>query len=247
MHNAALAALFNNDTQNHALCQILAPRLDIELLATWAQVCRAFRSWPVDNGTECFLGVTPFWPHNSDEDDEVPTGTLHPWKPHFELNGQPAMSKKNCVILHPQIYSVVSEHHDGKREVMAVPWGNQVEESIARIDAWLVDAVTGEEVEYLGDDRLFRESKPPKGVPSPYYRLNKPSFRIKKTLSNHYAPPKMFKLKVMASITLEGERWWANYSYTSDRFYVVSAQPVWGSSAYRKRRDEPYKRSRYGL
>ena len=247
MHNAALTALFYDDTHNHALCQTLAPRLDIEVLATWAQVCRAFRSWPVDNGTVCFLGVTPFWRDNPNDDDELPTGTLHPWQPHFQLNGQPAMTKKNCVILRPQIYSVVSEHHDGKRTLMTVPWGDRVKEDCARIDAWLLDAVTGEEVEYLGDGHLFRECRPPKGVPRPYYRFNKPSFRIKKTLSSHYAPPKMFKLKVVASIQLEGVLWWANYTYTSDRFYVVASQPVWGSTAYRKRRDEPYKRSRYGL
>ena len=247
MHSAALTALFYDDTHNHALCQTLAPRLEIALLATWAQVCKAFRSWPVDNGTECFLGITHFWPDFPNDDDELPTGTLDPWAPHFQLNGQPAMTKKNCIILRPQIYSVVSEHHDGKRTVMAVPWGDNVKEDCARVDAWLLDAVTGEEVECLGADNLFREIKPPKGVPSPYYHLHKPSFRIKKTLSSHYAPPKMFKLKVVASIKLKGVLWWASYEYTSDRFYVVASQPVWGSSAYRKRRDEPYKRSRYGL
>lgn len=243
MHNAALAALIYDDTTNHVLCQMLAPRLPIAVLAAWAQVCKAFRSWPADNGTKCFLGVNGFYEDN----DEYETGKLLPWKPHFELNGQPAMSKKNCIILTPNIYSVTNEHHNGEVTVMTVPWGNQVEEEHARIDAYLHDALTGEEVEYLGDAHLFRECRPPKGEAAPWYRLNKPSYRIKKTLSNHYTPPRMFKLKVIASIQLEGCSWWAPYEYTSDAFYVVSSQPIYGTSADRKRKREPYKRSRYGL
>ena len=243
MPNDALVALLNDETCNHVLCQCLAPRLSIEVLAAWAQVCKAFRSWPKDNGTECFLGVTCFWP----DDGDLDVGRLQPWEPLFALNGQPAMSKKNRITLRPNIYSIVNEHHDGTLTVMTVPWGNQVEEKCARMDAWLVNAVTGEEVEYLGSDRLFRPCKPTKHEPDRCYRLNRPSFKITKTLSSNYAPPLMFKLKTLASISLKQHSWWASYEYVSDRFYVVSSQPIWGTSADRKRKTEPYVRSRYGL
>ena len=157
------------------------------------------------------------------------------------------MSKKNRITLRPNIYSIVNEHHDGTLTVMTVPWGNQVEEKDARMDAWLVNAVTGEEVEYLGSDRLFRPCKPTKDEPDRCYRLNRPSFQITKTLSSHYAPPIMFKLKTIAGIKLKQHSWWASYEYVSDRFYVVSSKPIWGTSADRKRKNEPYVRSRYGL
>jgi hypothetical protein len=238
MQNDALCALLHDDTNNTTLCQVLAPLLGIADLCALAHVCRPFRSWVADNGSQCFLGVTL---------KRVESSTLAPWQHQLTLNGQGTVCKKNAIRLDPQIYWSWGTSAEGEPMVEEVAWGSQVDTLKSNVYARLLDAETGDEVEHLGTFPLFRPTKSKAEDARPQHKrckLRKLYIWIHNTLSSHQTPPGMYKLQVTALVALLQTGLGKDYSYTSDRFFVVSAPPKKGSANERARREEPYRRAR---
>jgi len=218
MSHHALTQLLYSDTHNTALCHALAPWLELRDLVVLAHVCRAFRSWPRDTGRQCFLSILPFWSVN------VPV--LATWKPHFLVDGVAHVSKRHSFLVHPRIYSCYARTVEGKQMVEQVPRGSLVDVRCTSVKARLVHAITHESVEELACVPLFQTVKPPKGEDAPYYTFRRPVFfKILRTLSSHYSPPCMFRLCVEVFVGLHDTGVSGHYTYTSDRFWVVSTAP----------------------
>lgn len=220
MSHHALTQLLYSDTHNTALCHALAPWLELRDLIVLAHVCRAFRSWLCDTGRQCFLSILPL------DCIDGANGALLPWKSHFLVDGVAHVSKRHSFHVQPCIYSCYGRFPFGKDMVMEVPRGTRVDPERTMIRARLVHAITRECAEELADQKLFQQVKPPKGKEAPYYTYRKPVFfKILDTLSSHYSPPCMFRLHVEVLVVLHDTEITGLYTYTSDRFWVVSTSP----------------------
>ena len=221
MHTDALAQLLYSDTRNTALCHALAPCLELKDLVALARVCRAFRSWLRDAGRQCFLSIMPLGCLQG-----VQLGPL-PWKPHFFVDGVAHVSKRHSFLVRPRIYSCYARTTDGQALVQQLRRGSLVDAPRCRVQAKLLHAITLQCVEELASFPLFQLVKPPKGEEGPYYKFRKPVFfKILHTLSSHYTPACMFRLRVEVSVALRDGSVGGHYAYTSDRFWVVSTAPA---------------------
>ena len=217
----ALTQLLYNDTDNTALCHALVPCLAQSDLTALARVCRAFCSWLRDTGRQCFLGIVPLGPLQG-----VQLGLL-PWKPHFLVDGVAHVSKRHSFLVRPRIYSCYAHTANGEALVSQLQRGSLVDAPHCRVKAQLVHAITHECVEELACVPLFQLVKTPKGGEGPYYKFRKPIFfKILHTLSSHYTPACMFRLRVEVTVALHGTDTTGHYAYTSDRFWVVSTAPA---------------------
>ena len=220
MHADALAQLLYSDQENTALCHALSPWLELNELTALARVCRAFRSWVRDTGRQCFLGVMPL------DCVDGANGALLPWKSHFFVDGVAHVSKRHSFHVRPCIYTCYGRFPFGEDMVMEVPHGSLVDPERTTIKAQLVHAITHECVEELADQKLFQQVKPPKGKEAPYYSYRRPVFfKILDTLSSDYTPPCMFRLHVDVFVGMHDTHDYGHYSYTSDKFWVVSTSP----------------------
>ena len=219
MSNHALTKLLYNDTDNTALCHALAPCLELRDLTILAHVCRAFRSWLRDTGRQCFLSILPLW--------SVDVPVLATWKPHFLVDDVAHVSKRHSFHVQPRIYTCYARTAEGKQMVEQVPRGSLVDPHRVCVRAQLVHAITHECVEKLASEQLLQQVKPPKGEEEPYYTFRKPIFfKILRTLSSHFSPPCMFRLRVEVFVGLhDTNRVHGHYTYTSDKFWVVSTSP----------------------
>ena len=217
MHGDALSRLLYCDTHNTSLCHSLSPWLTLTDLTALAHSCRAFRSWVRDAGKGCFLGVTPL------RYSDLPV--LSPWKPHFLLDGVATVSKRRSLMVLPRIYSCFAHTDKGEPMLESVPRGAGVDPQLSTIQARLLHATTNKCVEKLGRVPLFKEVKPPKGEEGLRYDFQRIYFKIATTLTSNYTPSTMFRLQVKVSIAMRNTRVRGRYSFTSDRFCVVSTAP----------------------
>ncbi len=221
VHADALTQLLYSDTHNTALCHALASCLELKNLVALARVCRAFRSWLRDTGRQCFLSIMPLGPV-----DGVRLGLL-PWQPHFLVDGVAHVSKRHSFLVRPRIYTCYARTADGQALVQQLHRGSLVDAPRCRVQAKLLHAITLQCVEELASFPLFQLAKPPKGEEGPCYKFRKPIFfKILRTLSSHYTPTCMFRLRVEVSVAFHDGGVGGQYAYTSDRFWVVSTAPA---------------------
>ena len=214
MHNDAFNQLIHDDTCNTSLSHPLALWLNVKDLAVLAHVCRALRTWVVESGKQCFLGLQSC--------NVADPPALAPWKPHFLLNGIGAISKRHSIVLQPRIYSCVGIDAEGRRIVVHPQPGLKVDFEKSTMEACLLNGTTGTQVECLGSFPMFFAMKPTKNDSDPRYDTKRIRLKVKDTLSSKHTFPIMFKLQLTAHVRLHDTHIEREYVYTSERFYVVS-------------------------
>ena len=182
------------------LSDTLTPHLDAYDLAALACVARTFRAWPTLTHRKCRLAPR------------------HKFEPHGYRDGQPVMLKKRLIkvdVLLLEKYTSAS----GRQWPRMVAPAAQVDLANSMVDVELVSERTGEVVENLFHDKLFKYSSRGKKE-SHGYRWRPVKAYIEETLSSDHPAPATFRLLTTAHVARLGRSDHYTYSHLSRPFCV---------------------------
>lgn len=187
-------------TEQATLSDTLTPHLDAYDLSALACVARTFRAWPTLTHRKCRLAPR------------------HKFEPHGHRDGQPVMLKKRLIkvdVLVLEKYTSAS----GRQWPRMVAPAAQVDLANSMVDVELVSERTGEVVENLFHNKLFKyDSRGRKE--SHGYKWRPVKAYIHETLSADHPPPATFRLRTTAHVARLGRSDHCTYSHLSRPFGV---------------------------
>lgn len=184
------------------LCDLLAPHLEANDLATLACVARTFCAWPTLAHRRCRLAPR------------------HKFEAHGHTGDRVVMRRRRTIKLDVVMLEKYMST-SGRRWPRMVSPGSGVDLANSLIDVDLVCERTGHAVEKLFANKMFKcDTRGKKDTHG--YRWRPVGFQIRGTLSSNHPPPGLFRLRVTARVARLGRPGYGTYEHFSRCFAVVN-------------------------
>ena len=184
------------------LCDLLAPHLEANNLATLACVAHTFCAWPALAHRKCRLAPR------------------HKFEVHGQIGDRVVMRRRRTIKLDVVMLEKYTST-SGRQWPRMVSPGLGVDLVNSFIDVDLVCERTGRAVEKLFADKMFKHDT--RGKKDTHgYRWRPVSFQIRETLSSNHPSPGLFRLRTTARVARLDRPGYGTYEYFSRSFAVVN-------------------------